>query len=263
MKRLMTIYTKRAACFLSVSAACLSHAALAADNFSLGLEGFRDHYQEPDPGVQVDEHADYGSVTGGWTHSYGRNFTGLDGRASYGKDDYKSTSGVDNGIPQYEFEARLRQGLNVAMGGGTLSPYIGLGTRYFYDKSKDTVTNLGFYGYDRRILQFYAPIGATYTFTSGSWTFAPNAEFDPLLLGKVNSRLQNGGGYNITNTQSAGSGYGIRGEFMVGQKGWQVGPFVRYWHINQSDTTTAPDGSQWVEPRNERLQYGAALRFLF
>lgn len=54
------------------------------------------------------------------------------------------------------------------------------------------------------------------------------------------------------NTQH--DGYGLRGEIMIGQKpssvsdiGWEFGPFVRYWNIKDSNITTAPDGSQWIE----------------
>ena len=41
---------------------------------------------------------------------------------------------------------------------------------------------------------------------------------------------------------------------------WQFGPFVRYWNINQSQVTITPDNQGWVEPKNKRLQIGAALK---
>jgi len=238
--------------------------AYAADTTSLGVEGFYDRYREPAPSVE--EQAGYGSVTGNYTHDWGSTFGALDGRVSYGRDQYSSPDGSDSGIPQWELDGRVRGGVTLAFASGTLSPYVGLGVRYFVDEGKDTVTSLGYVGYDRRITQFYAPVGATYTYlTESGWTIAPNLELDPLLYGNVNTRFQNFGYYNINNTQN--TGFGVRGEFMVGQQAqgysWQFGPFVRYWDIADSNVTTTPDGQGWIEPKNNRLQVGLALRALW
>ncbi len=246
----MVTYRKLLACILGSSVICFSHAAFAAnDSISVGVEGFRDHYREPDPDVQVDEHADYGSVTGNYTHYMGAMrtvFTAIDGRASYGEDNYKSLSGTDNNIPQMEFDGRLRGGVSIPSGGAIFSPYVGVGTRYFYDKSKNTVTTLDFFGYDRRILQFYAPVGTTVQFNAGSWTFSPTVEFDPLLVGKVNSTACKTAARAMpTSPTPKPAVMAGAGEFMVGQQmqgyRWELGPFVRYWDIKQSNLTTAPD----------------------
>jgi len=237
----------------------------AADSYSLGVEGFYDRYREPL--TDVTQTTDYGSVTGTYMHNFGGMVGALDGRASYGRDHYASADGTDSGIPQYEAEGRMRLGTNITSAGGSvLFPYVGGGVRYFVDKSKDTLTSLGFSGYDRRITQFYAPVGATYTCNlGGGWVMAPTAEYDQLISGNVNSRLQNDNGYNINNSQH--SGYGMRGEVMFGQDsnghGWEFGPFVRYWNIKDSDIATAPDASQWIEPANTRLQAGLALKVLW
>ena len=47
----------------------------------------------------------------------------------------------------------------------------------------------------------------------------PNIEYDQLVWGNVNSRLQNDNYYNINNTQH--DGYGIRGELMFGRNAGQ------------------------------------------
>jgi len=255
----------------AAGAALLAQTAMADDNngnsFKLGVEGFYDEYREDV--VSVDNKAGYGSITGTYSHDFDGVFGAIDGRVSYGMEQYNSPDGSDGGIPQWEYDLRGRGGVNLVVGDGTLSPYVGLGLRYYVDESKNTVTTRGFVGYDRRITQFYAPIGVTYTTNiNDSWYVAPNAEFDPLLHGNVNTRLQNDGFYNLNSVQH--SGYGLRGELMFGQKAggynnmsWEVGPFVRYWNIKDSDVTTAPDSSQWIEPANTRWQIGAALRALW
>lgn len=236
---------------------------------SVGMEGFIDNYEEPDPGVQVDEHARYGALTGAYTYHFPTNhFISGEGRLSYGRNNYKSVSGTAKNIPQYETEARLLGGIRIPIehSSTVFIPYFGLGSRFYYDNSKGVVTNLGFNGYDRRILQFYAPLGFKIETVDDGWIYKPMLEFDPLILGKVNSRLGNiPGFFNILNTQKRG--YGWRGEFTVGQKyddySWEAGPFFRYWKIARSETDTDDSGLVWVEPKNTRLQAGATLRFMF
>ena len=248
--------------------------AWAENRYSFGVEGFRDTYKENfvDPVLDadplVDVHTDYGSVTAGIFHPIDDDsgniyFSAADIRYSQGKSNYKSASGAFNNIPDKEGEARLRVGFQMVMYHGVLMPYIGVGSRLFYDKFK--VVGPG--GYDRHITQFYAPIGATYQYTEGDWTFTPTVEFDALFWGQVNSHLSTVSPMvtNATNKQTGGMG--VRGEFMVGQKykdfGWEVGPFARYWHINGSDTVLVAPGIGASEPPNTRLQTGLTARVNF
>jgi hypothetical protein len=249
---------------LTASLLALAAPALAGSSYSLGVEGFYDRYREPD--LDLRDTTDYGSVTGHYTYDFNRAFLALDGRASYGQDKYSSPSGNSSGADQYEFETRFRVGYTLVQGNSYWSPYIGIGLRYFMDQGKGSVTDLGAMGYDRHITQYYVPIGVTYSYLSDTgWTFAPNIEYDPLIHGTVDTHLQDVGLYNVTNTQT--DGYGIRGEFMIGQKfdhySWQAGPFVRYWDIRDSDLYVGPDGSGWIEPHNTRLQTGIAARLIW
>jgi hypothetical protein len=191
-------------------------------------------------------------------------FGALDGRASYGRATFSSPDGGDVGtMPQWEYELRARAGASLTFMDGTLSPYTGVGVRDYNDEEKGTTTSLGVPGYDTRVWQFYVPIGITYSYaTEGGWTFKPTVEYDQFIYGTVDSRLQNlpGGGFSdVTNTQH--HGYGWRGDFMVGQKengfAWQIGPFVRYWNIKDSDVVTS---NLLMTPQNERMQTGLALR---
>lgn len=252
--------------------------ACAENSFRVGVEGFRDNYKEDSVGLN--DNANMGSFTADYIHSANGYFTSVQTRGSYGKDDYKSISGTLNGIPQYEGELRVISGVSIpikAIGGvHAIVPYIGLGSRFFYGNGKNLQTNLGKLGYDRRIAQFYIPVGVSWEFTHGDLTFWPNFEVDPMFYGRVNSRLSNinyavpanEAEFDITNQQR--KGFGLRGEMMVGQKleslNWQVGPFVRYWSVKDSELKYDAGGSvpgYVLEPENTRLQAGAALRVQF
>ena len=57
---------------------------------------------------------------------------------------------------------------------------------------------------------------------------------------------------------------------MIGQQykyfGWEFGPFVRYWDMEDSDFVFPPGlppGFGFYEPHDTRIQYGAALRINF
>ncbi len=233
---------------------------------SLGVEGFHDSYREPAAFPTLLDNSNYGSITASYTHTSPRNYIfGADGRLSYGSDHYRSDSGSSAGSPQYEGELRLRGGGTFLLMGDVTTLYTGVGGRFFYDNSKGTVTDLGLFGYDRRIAQLYVPVGMTWHLPVGSWLLSSNLEYDQLIKGWVNSRLQSLGGYDIRNTQTRG--YGLRGELMfrpiAENSTWEIGPFFRYWNVADSNTYTAPDTSQWLEPQNTRIQVGAALRVLY
>jgi len=268
------IMNKVKSVILSLSALLLAQASFAAEGntYSVGAEGFYDNYREPD--ATVNSHATYGSVTGEYKHDFDGSlgdsvFVGIDGRASYGKDHYSSiASGSGTGVVQLEFDGRVKTGIDYSNG---ISPYVGLGLRYYEDEGKNTVTTIDAAGYDRRITQLYLPVGASYTYTGYGLKIVPNIEYDQLLYGNVNSRLQYLGNScyainqlpcsNDNNRQM--SGYGVRGDMMFSLEGsiWQFGPFVRYWNINQSEiTNVGPNNVGFVEPENKRLQIGAALK---
>jgi hypothetical protein len=249
---------------LSLSVLAFVHSA-EAGQMSLGVEGFYDNYKEPDPGVSVDTDAMYGSLTAGyaWGHD---TIAAVDARGSYGEADYSSVSGTSENDPQFELEARARIGARESFMDGAVMPYIGIGGRAYYDHSEGTVTTLGYIGYDRKITQLYIPIGLDMSFPSGPWTIKPTLEYDQLIYGRVESDLGSIPGYsNITNEQH--KGYGLRASVMFahqwGRRIWEIGPFVRYWDIPESDVTADAANRFWVEPDNQRLQAGLTLKVLF
>lgn len=239
--------------------------ALADNDFSVGVEGFEDVYKEPT--ATVDTHSKYESVDANYTHISDDFFTAIDGRYSSGTSDYKSDSGILNGDDEIETDTRLRTGAVMQAWHGLVMPYIGVGWRYYFDEGKGHETNLGAFAYDRHINQLYLPVGATYKYTSSDgWTFSPTVELGPLLYGWVESHLDP----TVSNYQK--KGFETRADFMVGQQykyfGWEAGPFVRYWHMQDShctrpDDVVLPPGECLEEPKNTRLQSGAELRLNF
>jgi hypothetical protein len=249
----------------------------STNKFTLGIEGFRDHYRETSKGADVTDDTNYGSVTGSWMHFmpmlYQDKFVfGFDGRASYGTDDYHSASGTESGTPEYEFDGRLITGFQFGEFladtpvQGTLLTYMGLGLRYYRYDGKGRFTSIGDFLYDRRITQSYVPIGLTYTYmTKNGFSIAPTFEYDPVIRGFVDSRLSNGGLQDVENTQH--SGYGLRSDIMVGWTAgnitWQLGPFIRFWSFQNSNVAPVnflPPGRGEEEPANNRVQYGVALK---
>ena len=239
---------------------------------TLGLQGYQDRYNEPGPGVNV--HTNYFGGVAGYTQRFGDHyFWTIDGRVAHGNESYNSPSGIVDNVPEYEGEARLTAGHEYAFESSWLSAYTGLGSRIFRGDGKNHFTNLGAFDYDRRIEQLYAPIGATWrTLFIGHMTMTSSLEVDPLLIGSVNSRLSNGGGPNVVNTQGFLTGYGLRGEVMFGapiadNKTVEFGPFFRYWNINNS-TPNIQNCGGWVcnvllEPDNKRTQIGITTRITF
>lgn len=243
-------------------------AAAPTDRLALGVEGFFDNYKEDS--VDLDNKAWNGSLTADYVHFFdNRLFAGLDGRVSYGEDDYSSISGEVDGIPVWEYEGRAKGGYRFYGNGSTIDLYTGLGFKYYDYKFKGESAN-GSSGYDRRIAQLYLPVGLTHTDQQGDWTFRKNIEADALLWGNVSSRLGTIPGYgNVENRQTAFTGFALRGELTMANlnaagQGFEFGPFIRYWYADDSETKYDPvSGFTFLEPENTRLQVGGTLRYLF
>ena len=243
------------------------------NQYSLGIEGFWDRYREHQ--VDLESNTGYGALDAGWTHYFSpRWFTDASLRAGYGKEDYKSGSGHLDGTDDWEYEGRLVVGTDIAVNDGAhVKPYAGLDLRYYRDDGKGEVTDLGAHAYDRRILQLMAPIGVTYDMlTPSGYHIIPTVEAGPLIFGNVSTRLENIPGFYQVETQQH-VGYELRTDLMINDlnaagRGWEFGPFMRYYHMSQSNTGTTPPtpplgNTAWVEPENTRLQVGAKLGYLF
>ena len=241
-----------------------------ANRFALGIEGFYDRYQEES--LNVKRHAGMGSVTADYAHYFTRGWYGeLNARGSYGTSRYKRPGTEANGIPEWEAEGRFTTGYDFLIGRSQyLKPYIGFGARYFSDEGKDHSTTAGAPLFDRDGYTLYAPIGLAYDFPAFGYRFVPLVEYGQRLYSTVSSHYGDIPGYYDVDTEQK-SGYELRGEFMMRNldsygQGLEVGPFVRYWHFNNSqDATTppTPSGTSFNVPDNNRLQIGAAIRYRF
>lgn len=186
----------------------------------------------------------------------------LDARFSYGEVDYESDgSGADNGIPNYIFETRGVAGYDMPINDSfRLTPYVGLGYRFLLDNSGGRRTTVGHYGYDRESNYYYMPIGLEFHKEhQNSWSTDFVLEYDLFLHGKQVSRLELGYG-NLENDQQVGLGLRSSIKFMKSAErvDYFFEPFVRFWHIDDSDVSINCDQIciAGYEPDNSQYEYG-------
>lgn len=168
----------------------------------------------------------------------------LDGRFAYGSLDYSDTSGFptvkDNNIDNYSLEFRGAAGYDFFINErNVVTPYLGLGFRYLYYGGGSA----GRGNYDRVSHYLYVPFGFDFlSQLDKGWQWGANFEADVLVWGRQDSYLSDIDNYyygDIRNRQKRG--LGLRGSVKFIRKADSVNfvfePFIRYWHINNSDTT--------------------------
>lgn len=184
-------------------------------------------------------------------------FAKIDFRASTGSLTYQG-SGSMSGVPDLILETRGVAGFDWVLQGATLSPYAGLGYRYLYNDLTGR-SSTGFAGYRRYSTYLYAPVGLTLRVDMGSgWAFAPTGEIDIFIRGEQKSMLSdaNLGINDVTNTQKNGSGYRLY--LMFEKDHLAIGPYMHYWHIEQSNVQRG-----FVEPDNWTREIGVEIRYRF
>jgi hypothetical protein len=186
-----------------------------------------------------------------------------------------SGTGTQSGIPQYYYNLKAGLGYDFVYKDFVLSPYAGLGYRYLSQQWGGTQTSTGAYGYDRQSTYYYIPIGLIQRFAvSQKGKIETTLEYDYFISGNQFSGLSDlngtrgGSSYsgipNFNNQQN--SGYGVNLSVMYQQDSWAIGPYYKYWNIQQSQTNTATitrDGSSsaynvW-EPANTTVEFGLKL----
>ncbi len=195
----------------------------------------------------------------------------ISGRYSHGRVDYSSpSSGTIDGIKDNMLEVRTLGGISIRNNDRLrVTPYAGLGYRYFNDNSAGMQSSNGAWGYERESNYIYTPLGAEFEFfLYNNWSIGITGEFDWFWWGQQHSHLEDvDPSYGeLVNTQD--SGYGARLKIPLIYKGdklhFAVSPFVRYWHIDDSSVdasyTKAITG---YEPDNTSTEYGVDLSFYF
>ena len=223
-----------------------------------GLGGEISNRLYDEPGVMDQEGIMYG-VFGSYTYR-GNVMLRAEGLFSFGQVDYKN-SGTMNDIDDYVLEFRGLVGYDFpASEDKVITPYIGIGHRYLNDDMGGRYSSTGAFGYERESTYIYSPIGieATYVLENG-WSIGVTGEYDYFWEGTQKSNLGWQPGYwDVENDQE--EGYGLRGSIKIKKESERVNyviePFIRYWDIENSETTTDPGGTSWIEPTNTTQEIG-------
>jgi hypothetical protein len=236
---------------------------LKVHTWELGTEISHITYKEPD--VMREKGMMYG-IDGSYT--YHQNLTlKAEARFGYGQVDYKNSGTIDN-IDDYVWEFRGLGGYDFPiLKAATVTPYLGIGYRYLNDDTSGKISSTGAYGYERESNYIYSPIGLeVITPLKNGWSVGAMLEYDYFWKGIQKSHLSNVPGYyDIENNQD--EGYGFRGSIKVRNKGekldFVIEPFIRYWNIKDSKTTTDPTGTTWIEPKNNSTEFGIKFAVKF
>lgn len=255
-------------CFLlsSGSAFAAENELFPTSEFKLGYEGMYMYYDEPDvmheSGIL---NGGFGSWTGYFTDyniMLNAEFEGLAGSLRYnGK--YSDGTSLECNTDDYFLSGHATLGMGFEFDRIGVTPYIGIGARYWNDDIKTTG------GYERQIKQLYLPIGVNLvTRLDDGWSIGGTLEGNLLLSGKVESKLSDiGPNYeDVKNTQEFASGGGGRIsaflEYDFNDYALGMEPYFRYWHIKESESDTVNSGT-YVEPKNKFYMSGLRLYVKF
>jgi len=165
----------------------------------------------------------------------------------------------------YIWEGRFLIGGDAYDGRYKVTPFVGLGMRYWNDVIK------GSDGYEREVIYYYSPIGfSIYKSLSNKWSWLFNAEYDLFWGGEVTSHLSDADpGFNDPkNGQKFGNGHGMRISLKFSNQfnkklSWFIEPFFRYWDVGESGCSTlffndVPVATVY-EPANDTKTFGLYL----
>jgi hypothetical protein len=239
--------------------------------FTIAPSVFYFLYEEPGIDIQVD--GDMYGVLGSYTyHKKALLSTSIE----YCRADLKYDGYTQAGVPlegdteDWILEWRALLGFDFPVGACLLTPFSGIGYRYWNNQGEGT----GFY--EREISYWYSPIGLSFFGAfSPSWTFGISGEYDFFWSGKSETHLGDVlyGRPRVHLKFTQQGGYGLRGSLWIKTQmarhfALSIEPFVRYWDIDDSEPV--PDayfgiftGDAWIEPANQTTEYGLLLNLIF
>ncbi len=227
-------------------------------------------YKEPDVAKET------GFMLGGFA-DYSLHFAqglmlGADGTLAWGQVDYNSngTGSIDN-IDDVMAEVRGTIGYDFTTANQQhrITPYIGIGYRYLLDQVGGKTSTTGALGYDRISQYLYLPVGVkTLCDLNEGWKLGLNLEYDVFLNGTQKSELGDAVAGLDTLENDQDKGFGVRGSVKLAKDFQTINlslePFVRYWHISQSDIKAVtfggtPIGVVGYEPKNHSFESGVKV----
>ncbi|MBP9712199.1 MAG: hypothetical protein KBD60_00735 [Sterolibacterium sp.] len=264
---------------IATTCLCGSPAVLAAgnplnlkttDDLTLGFSLSQYDYREPNqtlptggtPAVVVGDIKQSGVIIGlhgakTWSLADG-DFLRFDASFQGGDVDYTG-SGTMTDRPLRFYDLRLVYGVDDELTNGVLSTYGGLGYRYLYNDMRGTVKlgNQTLSGYEREQQYLYLPVGLTYKTLLKGKRLSLTGELGLLIQGTHHS-------YNSTFSETFKQRSGFEGRLsaMLNQGNWEMGPYVHYWRVNDSDKNNVTVGNVRItsfEPKNTTLDIGVKI----
>jgi hypothetical protein len=236
-------------------------------------------YSYSEPSINVSNKATNYGIEYQGAYAFGNNFFMLGAiDYNYGEQNY-SGSGTISGIPTYYYNLKGAIGYDFAFEGFNFSPYVGLGYRFLSQQAGGMTSSTGNWAYDRQSTYNYLPIGLIHRMAVGEKSLVETTlEYDYLLSGNQYSGLAAGNGTyggvtvsgipNVNNKQN--SGYGLNLTVMYKEDSWGIGPYLKYWNIQQSDNAFASInvGSASAtytvyEPANNTKEFGLKVIYRF
>lgn len=163
-------------------------------------------------------------------------------------------NGEINRVNDYMIEPRVWFGKNLFLGPNvTLTPYIGFGYRWYYEKLENDLSDdgAGNGGNNRQTQYIYVPVGGNLSVRpADGWQVDFNSEFDPLAWGGVNNysaayTLNSNNISTSSNRETLRHGYGVRGSIKIVKEynaiNYFIEPYIRYWNINSSKPGTTSE----------------------
>ena len=247
----------------NVASAADKNSMLTMDDTMLGVSLSQYDYRQPNltlPSVGTSDVKQSGPSYGihgekTWALADG-DFLRLDGNFQGGKMDYHGSGSSPSETLRF-YDVRLVYGVDEQFSSGVLSTYAGLGYRYLYNDGRGVsyVGKTAYRGYQREQQYTYLPIGMRYKTMLGNKKLTLNGEAGLLISGSNTTHLSDvvPSAPNLVLKQR--SGYELRLAAMVNQGAWEVGPYLQYWRVNDSEKQVVGPLQYW-EPRNTTVDAG-------
>lgn len=256
---------------LALGAPALACAAEGEPLVKLGIEGYREHYEETVEGSRfMEEKAYMYGLTGALRMDVSeQGALSLEGRFVRGNADYNSDSGSYSGLSRRSHDLRLVYQYALTARGLRFVPEFGIGVRELTDNLQES----GPGGYRRESTYRYATVGVRSLHELGDgWRLEPKLSYNHLLEGEQVSRLRDvdSNFSDLTNRQTKGYGFELSASFVRAVdagKAISITPFWRGWRIDDSNVQpiryAGVQVGEGMEPKNETDEVGLSLAYHF